>query len=48
MNIPGSNNQQVNPANPGANPGGGLDLVQEIARTINETNFMRRNRRLIF
>jgi hypothetical protein len=51
--VPNANNQP-------AAPGGGMDIVQDIARTISnhilanfmldidETNFMRRNRRLIF
>ena len=34
--------------NNAANPQGNLDLVQEIMRTFNETNILRRNRRLIF
>jgi hypothetical protein len=48
MNVQGAS--LPNPVLPAAagSGGGSLDLVQEIARTINETNFMRRNRRLIF
>ena len=36
------------PSNPLPDGLGNMDLVQEIMRTFNETNILRRNRRLIF
>eukprot|EP00347_Sterkiella_histriomuscorum_P000368 403376132 len=40
--------QGFNLSNTMINGGQGIDLVSEITRSINETNFVRRNRRLVF